>query len=648
MDRPNEEESYRVLLKGIREDSEEKRESFCRLVSKRYGIPYSFLKRILDKCPIVLKKNLPFRKAAALTKVLIQYGALVSIEERRDASPIFLEFQELYPHRVALESSRIWRTSKGTWNITGRMRNISRENLNNTWVLVQFFENSGTLTTFEEVPLSINPLPPGEASPFRVLFEGDFPIHQVSVAFKSGGGFPIPAEDRRKKEVWAEINIPDEGEQRPSAPPSPPEGKAPAVDATSLVVRDSVETKPLPMESPGDTLEPEVIPFSPVQEDRGETPDEAVLEESLAFSLEETPLEDEIKTPREIETPPQSTSAPVIEKEIPRLVSDEEATTRPMVSDAEAPPRPMEPERTLSGKDEDASNLDASVLREATQLLDRIARTPGAGDEGERLSPWMEKLRSSIQSYSQYENQPFVTWFRTCTEEHRFENDLHSLLIILTHARFDQGTDPEKSLGNTQKVVQYLVQQNPSLQEIPPLEKTKYFSAEQWRTLFHKAIPRIQQIGREILTKGKWDGQELERMIQVIPHMSSKTSRRAVRWIHGLIPKVVEIDFSTTPVLIGEDLYRVACRLGVTDPNFDYVHNPDSVGYEKIQRFAKEAFPQDPVKIEEPMTEVGMNGGRMGHCFSVRPRCEGCLFETFCPKLYLQMDPAKKGMREDA
>jgi len=150
---------------------------------------------------------------------------------------------------------------------------------------------------------------------------------------------------------------------------------------------------------------------------------------------------------------------------------------------------------------------------------------------------------------------------------------------------------------------------NLSLEEIPPLEATRHFSAESWRQFFYKAIPRLHVIGRDIAARDTWDASELERLIQVIPHMSGRTSRRAVRWMSQLVPEVLTIDFSNSPVIIGESLFRVAIRLGVVMPQFDTYRNVASMGYTKIQSFAKEAFPHDPAKLEEPMTSLGMNGG---------------------------------------
>jgi hypothetical protein len=48
---------FRVLLIGIGDNSEEKREVFCKNLSENYGISYVFLKKIVNRCPMILKKK---------------------------------------------------------------------------------------------------------------------------------------------------------------------------------------------------------------------------------------------------------------------------------------------------------------------------------------------------------------------------------------------------------------------------------------------------------------------------------------------------------------------------------------------------------------------------------------------------------------
>ena len=70
-----------------------------------------------------------------------------------------------------------------------------------------------------------------------------------------------------------------------------------------------------------------------------------------------------------------------------------------------------------------------------------------------------------------------------------------------------------------------IVQPNLFLEEIPPLDGTTFVSGEVWRDLFHRALPKVQQIGNAILEKSKWNAFDLEQMIRVIPHMGHQNSR---------------------------------------------------------------------------------------------------------------------------
>lgn len=199
-----EEERFRVLLLGIEEDTEEKREAFCKNISKKYNLSFALLRGVVDRCPIVLRKNLSLRRAEVLAKTLKHFGALVSIEGRNDLPSIRLEFQELGAPVVSLEDSHLRRTQSETWSVTGKVKNISGADLNDLWVLVQLFGQDGTFLTFEEVPIPINPLPPQESSPFKVIFDGSLPVHGVSVAFKNSEGNPLCASQGRKIESFAE------------------------------------------------------------------------------------------------------------------------------------------------------------------------------------------------------------------------------------------------------------------------------------------------------------------------------------------------------------------------------------------------------------------------------------------------------------
>ena len=604
---------YRVLLKGIEDDSPEKRESFCRQISEKYHVSFSLLENILDRCPIILKKNLTFRKAQGLARTLKQYGGQISLEEKRGTLPILLEFQQAVPRRLALESARFSKTQGGTWSVTGRIRNISNSEVSDVWVLIQLFEKPETLLTFDEAPIVLNPLPAGESSPFRVLLDGDLAVWQVSVAFKNSAGVPLASEDRRKVEEWDEVKIGDEGDRvsRYAAPLAGGELRpvevTESLDGEGLVHGSSTA---------GEIPQSHAIEAAALPALKEEKSPEAALVRALEGPLpaSETMITQEVSIEPSLVAPPGG--------EETELENKGESTEQGAVPEElpESPPK---------------EGLDVSVFQEASKLLNEIERRIEQKSEPDLPPfPWMDQFRDAIRRYHLEPRDSFVAWFQTNKKEGRFEGDLHALVTVLAHARFDQAGEEGKGLDNTKRVAPLIMRSKLSFEEIPVLEATEHFSAESWGRFFHKAIPRLQVIGRDIAAKDTWDAADLERLIQVIPHMSGQTSRRAVRWMSQLVPEVITIDFSKTALIIGESLFRVATRLGVVTPQFDTYQDPASRGYAKIQSFSKLAFPEDPLIMEEPMTYLGMNGSKGGHCTPIQPHCEGCLFEGFCPRLH--------------
>jgi len=623
-----EEGRYRVVLIGIGDNKEEEKEFFCKNLSENYGISFPLLRKIIDRCPIVLKRNLPINKAETLAKTLRSFGAMVSVEEKEDFIAIFLEFQETGPHRIALESSYLRRTQSGAWNVIGRVRNISEESLNDTWVLIQLFDDLEEFLAFEEAPIPINPLPPGEASPFKIIFDGNLPIQRVSIAIKNSSGYPLPAADRRREREWMEVETKDENGMKPQLIDigQPPEEIF--MEEGSDVQRHSQQ--PSELETP-----------FPLVEGSGE------LEETSVERVSETTEKGEDITLRVFE---ENEDLRGDELEIPLDHESSQTPTLPVMEEGKVEGITILPES------EDGHSGHPDVFQEALltppefevvpRLKEEISeRTEKKEEEVSHPFSWIEDFRNSVENYYRKNRNIFSIWFEAQQKEGEFANFYHSLLTILTHSRFDQMCLPEKALENTQKVFKQILQPNLLLEEIPPLEGTKFSPGENWRDLFYRALPRLQQVANNILEKERWDTLDLMRLIQIIPHMGDKNSRMAIRWINELIPHLVEIDFSSAPISIGENLYRVASRLGVVDPHFDHYQGRNSAGDLKIQSLGKTAFPQFPMKIEEPMTWVGMKEEEGGHCFSTQPRCEGCLFETFCPKLYFHFNPSGIGIR---
>ncbi len=623
------EESYRVTLHRIGGHTEEEKARFCREVSDNYGIPLSLMRKIADRCPIVIKKDLPFKKAKLLAIAFKSFGASVSVERKRNLFPIFLEFATGGNWRLELESSHLRKSPGGAWQVFGRVKNISDEELHDTWALIQLFDEFEELIAFEEISLPINPLPPNASSPLKVIFEGDLPVQKISIAFKSASGNPLQTREKRERREWSEVSIAELGKR--GSPPPPAE----------------ITEKVLPPIEPQLSLIPE----------RGE---ERLEEEATQWASEEIsfpepeglPLETEgdIRSGGEELTPGLLEEGRQQEEERFEILPEEEGTPEVIQS-------LIEKEEEIPEEEELHLDYPADDRIEDTRRIESDLSLFGEGDRvtgehpvvveekrGEEaiLYPWIEDFRKAVEAYEHMYRDPFAVWFENVQKENGFESAYHSLLTLLIYARFNQTHSSDAALENTRKVFKLSLQTDLPLSEIPPLEGTPFFSGEAWRDLYFRAIPKLQEVSFRILERMEWEPIDLDRLIRIIPHMTDRNSLGAIRFIHERVPGIIK-DIFKMPVDISEGLYRVASRLGVVNPLFDYYQGRNSMGDLKIQSFARIAFPEDPGKIEDPMSRIGVED-EGGYCFPIEPQCQQCLFDAFCPKLFPGFNPSEKGM----
>jgi hypothetical protein len=571
----------RVILHGIGENTEEEKSRFCEAVAKNYGIPLDLMKKIVDRCPIVVKKDLPFKKAELLAFAFKSSGGSVSVERKRNPAPISLELIPGEASRLELRSANLRKSPGGVWQVFGRVRNVSKEELRDVWPLVQLFDEFEELVAFEETPLPINPLRPGASSPFKAMFEGDLPVHRMIIAFKDASGHFIPARDGRDKREWVEIKRYEAEKKEPFLRAS----SQPEETFSLNLLEDAGELgKPLAAEEK----------FEIGQEERAGPEDLRGL-----IEMEEGSPEEEVLHPGK----PLETMAEDIRQTEPYLFLSNE-----------------KPHAT----DERPGTIAPEEKKEAT------------------LYPWLEEFRKTIVAYGQRYRDPFVIWLESVQKEGEVREAYDTLFILLVYARFDQKHPSKAALENTKKVFKLSLGENLLLEEIPPLEGALFFSGDTWRDLYFRALPKLREVSGRIFEKNEWEPSELDRLIRIIPHMTDKNSRRVIRFIHERISEI-RVNVLNMDLGIDESLYRVASRLGIVNPLFDYYRGKNSMGDLKVQSFAKAAFPDDPGTIEEPMSRLG-GGGEGAHCFPIDPQCRHCPFENFCPKLFPGMDPAEKGM----
>ncbi|MCJ7705905.1 MAG: hypothetical protein MUO28_10265 [Desulfobacterales bacterium] len=625
---------YRVILHRIGRNTEEEKARFCGEVSENYGIPLPLMRKIADRCPIVIKKDLPFKKAEMLAIAFKSSGASVSVERKRNLSPVFLEFMTAGTYRLGLESSNLRKSPGGAWQVFGRIQNISNEELHDVWALIQLFDEYGELITFEEIPLPINPLPPNESSPLKAIFEGELPVQKISIAFKNASGNPLPAMDKRQKREWVEVKIAETGKK--SGP--------------LLLAEISEEVLP--------TFEPQIslIPEGIEEKLEREVTERASVEISPP-GVEELPLtsDEEIKSSGEElaltffeKGRQQHEEEKGKEEERFEIVTKEDRAQeviRVLLDEGSPEEEELHLDYPTDDRMEDIRRIEPDFLlfEKGEPVTEEKPATVETKTEGEALRyPWLEDFKKTIEVYDQMNRDPFLFWFENLQKEGKFEDVYHSLLTLLIYTRFNQTHPSDTALENTQKVFHLTLQTDLPPEEFPPLEGALFFPSEAWRDLYIRAIPKLQEVSHRILEGKEWGPSDLDRLIRIIPHMTARNSRWAIRAIHDWIPEVI-LDVSDMPIDISEGLYRVASRLGVVNPLFDYYQGKNSMGDLRIQSFARTAFPDDPGKIEGPMSRLGAKD-EGGHCWPTEPRCQDCPFEGFCQKLFLDFNPAEKGM----
>lgn len=618
---PFKEETYRVVLKALKGNTEEEKTQFCHQVSERYGIPQDLLKRIVDRCPIVIRKDLSFKKAEMISRAFQSYGASVTVEKRRDLFPIFLEFTPQDPNVLSLQSSHLYKTAGGMWQVLGRVKNRSEALLTDLWVMIQLFDDGEELLSYEESPLPINPLPPKESSPFRVFVEGNLPIKKITIAFKNASGTPIPTLDERDRREW----VPVEGsklERRDMTLSIQEETRttSPHAEGTLVMVPERKEEWLEKGEQKG-ALDQLQIP---------EVEDLKIDHEELASQL----IDETQSSPDEEKTAPLALEGDQRSEALPSAIEgihqeEEELHLEDWQENKEDP---------LPSSESFLPPFQATDLGMEEQAKDETT----VQEEKGTSFPWIDSFRKAIELELGRVPDSFLLWFHQVQQEGGFESRYHALFTLLVYARFNQTPSPENALSNTQKVYRLSHQKDFSVQDIPSLEGVLFFPGEVWRDLFIRAVPKLQEVSEQILNKRNWELTDLDRLIRIIPHMTAQNSRWAIRTLHAWFPEVA-IDLSTLNVEVNGAIYRILSRLGVLNPLFDYWQGKSSMGDKKIQAFVREVFPEDPVKVEEPLNRLG-HEGEEGVCFPKDPQCSHCPFESFCPKLYLGFDPSEKGM----
>ncbi|RPJ00697.1 MAG: hypothetical protein EHM36_14305, partial [Deltaproteobacteria bacterium] len=419
---PQEEGRYRVLLIQVGKNTEEEKDTFCGGISTKYDVAIPLLKQIVDSSPIVLKENLSLRKAEILADILASFGATTSVEKRWNGPPVFVEFQEMMAPWVALETCALRKTAWGTWNVLGRVTNITPERLNDVWVLVQLFGDADEFLVFEEVPVLINPLPAGETAPFKAVFEGGLPVKRISLAFKDSSGRPLPSKDFLTKKRWIPV-APGRPLERDPLQDSDP-------DVAVLEIHGKADPLGLQKEEAG---VPYLLPAS----------EELYLEIEPDVSHKDSPAiagggedigEDEVARLTG-EFLSISSSEPVLDQESDRSLlkealesQDVELPASEPVSEAGTQEIPHDEARLFSAMDdgEPLAEIETQLPQPVGKELDeRIEQpeevqfkadmvpppSPSEYDSVEMPFPWIEDFKKAVEAYYRQDQDGFSIWF---------------------------------------------------------------------------------------------------------------------------------------------------------------------------------------------------------------------------------------------
>ena len=265
---------------------------------------------------------------------------------------------------------------------------------------------------------------------------------------------------------------------------------------------------------------------------------------------------------------------------------------------------------------------------------------------------WLMQFRKVIVDYTKNRApDPFMIWFRRQDSQRFFIDDYERVLVILIDARFDQRTTADKALQNTITVVKLGTLKRPlTIEERPLLIPRQNVTAEKWTDLFYFSLPKLHDLAKQVVDRREWDAADLIDFMlhdsehkRRVPYFGVKTVRLAARWLHELVP-TLRIEMTNYKIPIDSLIYRVSCRLGIIDPNRDKYFGEDSPADLKIQSFVKKMFPDRPYILDEPLWSTGRRAIDGGHCFPQNPNCNGCLFESICPKNFVDINPEKLGM----
>jgi hypothetical protein len=92
-----------------------------------------------------------------------------------------------------------WTKEYGYYHVTGTVKNLTSQPIDNVQALARFFTKDGTFVKSDDALVEYRPLMPGQESPFKVMSSENPMIVSASIEFKQLFGHALPHRDLSKR-----------------------------------------------------------------------------------------------------------------------------------------------------------------------------------------------------------------------------------------------------------------------------------------------------------------------------------------------------------------------------------------------------------------------------------------------------------------
>ncbi|MBW2594242.1 MAG: hypothetical protein JRE58_14820, partial [Deltaproteobacteria bacterium] len=109
------------------------------------------------------------------------------------------EIKSTEGYDLLLQDWSLTRSSSGQHlYVIGQVKNISKKALPQVYAVARFFDGNKKLITYDKQFIELNPILPGQVSPFKITTKNSYEVRKVIVTFTAFAGGSIPHIDQRQ------------------------------------------------------------------------------------------------------------------------------------------------------------------------------------------------------------------------------------------------------------------------------------------------------------------------------------------------------------------------------------------------------------------------------------------------------------------